>query len=258
MALSRVKTWGAEVLYSADLNAEFNNILNNALALISPLTGNLDVNSNSLTSVNEAAFADSAADATAAGRLRRNGQRLTWHDGSAARVLPVILSRDVTVFDNVSSAAETTVYTFTVPANTLSTTRALDIRLWCDFLNNSGANRTLQIRLKYGATTWLDVTSSNIVTSATRYPIFAQAQLSAANATNAQYGAGQVIFGNTTGVSGVGVGGQGNTSNDGFIGVHNALAEDSTTALALAVTFQNSFSAATVSSRCLAVQVTLL
>lgn len=42
MALSRIKTWVAEKLYASDLNAEFNNILNNALSLISPLTGNLN------------------------------------------------------------------------------------------------------------------------------------------------------------------------------------------------------------------------
>ena len=42
MALSRVKTWiSGEVLTHTDLNAEFDNLLNNALSLISPLTGNL-------------------------------------------------------------------------------------------------------------------------------------------------------------------------------------------------------------------------
>lgn len=41
MALSRVKTWTAEELTSSDLNAEFNNILNNATSLISPLVANL-------------------------------------------------------------------------------------------------------------------------------------------------------------------------------------------------------------------------
>ncbi len=42
MALSRIKTWVLnEQLNSADLNAEFNNILNNALSLISPLTADL-------------------------------------------------------------------------------------------------------------------------------------------------------------------------------------------------------------------------
>jgi hypothetical protein len=50
MALSRVKTWIAgEVLTASDLNNEFNNVLNNALALISPLTGNLDFNNNKAT-----------------------------------------------------------------------------------------------------------------------------------------------------------------------------------------------------------------
>ena len=43
MSLSRSKTWIAgEVLTAADLNTEFNNILTNALTLISPLTGALD------------------------------------------------------------------------------------------------------------------------------------------------------------------------------------------------------------------------
>lgn len=54
MALARLKSWvSLEVLTAADLNAEFNNILNNALSLISPLTGNLDANSNDLTNVNQ-------------------------------------------------------------------------------------------------------------------------------------------------------------------------------------------------------------
>ena len=42
MALSRVKVWGAERLYASDLNAEFNNIINNAASLLSPLSAGLD------------------------------------------------------------------------------------------------------------------------------------------------------------------------------------------------------------------------
>lgn len=41
MALSRIKVWAAEVLTYSSLNSEFDNLLNNALSLISPLTGNL-------------------------------------------------------------------------------------------------------------------------------------------------------------------------------------------------------------------------
>lgn len=40
MALARVKTWNpGDVLTAADLNAEFNNILNNPISLVSPTTG---------------------------------------------------------------------------------------------------------------------------------------------------------------------------------------------------------------------------
>ena len=48
MAIGRVKTWIVEVLTASDLNAEFNNIINNALSLISPLTGTLDANGNEI------------------------------------------------------------------------------------------------------------------------------------------------------------------------------------------------------------------
>lgn len=43
MAITRIKTWiTGEVLTAGDLNSEFDNYINNALSLISPLTGNLD------------------------------------------------------------------------------------------------------------------------------------------------------------------------------------------------------------------------
>jgi len=90
MSLARVKSWiAAEVLYASDLNAEIDNILNNALSLISPLTGNLACGDNDLTGIDELAFTSAGADATASGRLRRNGTWLTWHDGVAARGLGV-------------------------------------------------------------------------------------------------------------------------------------------------------------------------
>lgn len=47
--MGRTKTWiAAEVLSASDLNAEFNNILNNANSLISPITTSLDMNGNEL------------------------------------------------------------------------------------------------------------------------------------------------------------------------------------------------------------------
>lgn len=52
MAISRVKNWvSGEVLTASDLNGEFNNLLNNALAFLSPLTGTLDFSENQATNL---------------------------------------------------------------------------------------------------------------------------------------------------------------------------------------------------------------
>lgn len=64
-------------------------MLNNALSLISPLTGDLACGDNDLTGIDELLLTDAAAGATAAGRLRRNATALTWHDGTAARTVAV-------------------------------------------------------------------------------------------------------------------------------------------------------------------------
>ena len=49
MAISRVKTWTAETLTADDLNAEFNNILNNATSLVSPVTAAFDFDGFTIT-----------------------------------------------------------------------------------------------------------------------------------------------------------------------------------------------------------------
>ena len=54
MALARVKVWVREVLTFANLHTEFDNILDNALSPISPLTGNLDVNDKNLNNIGTA------------------------------------------------------------------------------------------------------------------------------------------------------------------------------------------------------------
>lgn len=85
IALSRVKTWSSgETLTASDLNAEFNNTLNNSLAMISPLTGNLAVGGNDVTGFDEIEFNDASAGATAVGRLRMNVNSLSWHDRTGA------------------------------------------------------------------------------------------------------------------------------------------------------------------------------
>ncbi len=64
MAISRIKVWVAEVLTYSDLNAEFNNVLNNALSLISPLTGNLAAGSFKITELGAGTSLTDAASVT--------------------------------------------------------------------------------------------------------------------------------------------------------------------------------------------------
>lgn len=88
MALAALHTFTAgEVLSAANLNALNTNILNNPIALISPFTGSVDAGSFDITALDELAFTDAVANASATGRLRRNAANLTWHDGTAARNL---------------------------------------------------------------------------------------------------------------------------------------------------------------------------
>lgn len=54
----------------------------------SPTFANLTLGAGGdITSIDEIAFADGAANATATGRMRRNAAALTWHDGTAARTM---------------------------------------------------------------------------------------------------------------------------------------------------------------------------
>jgi hypothetical protein len=88
MALSRVKVWSSnEILTAAALNAEFNNLLNNAAALISPLTGNLDLGSNAILNLDSLTFNDMLVSPATAGQLQRNGALLQYYDGTRSHSL---------------------------------------------------------------------------------------------------------------------------------------------------------------------------
>ena len=59
MALSRVKNWNSrDILTASDQNAEFNNIINNPLSLISPLTGTLDIDNQRLDDIHLGTVSD--------------------------------------------------------------------------------------------------------------------------------------------------------------------------------------------------------
>jgi len=127
MAISRVKTWIAgEILTASDLNAEFNNIINNALSLISPLTANLDFDNFSAIDFRFERF---TATQTAA-----NESRAYWHtvedtlhidDGTNIRRVPavtnlasgtLIIAASATTFGVLAPGAINQVLTMTTAA----------------------------------------------------------------------------------------------------------------------------------------------
>ncbi len=98
MALSALKTFVAgEVLTASDLNAMNTHILTNPMILISPLTGNLAAGGNDIIDIDELQLSDAAANPTASGRLRRNGNALVWavEDARTATVATALVLQSV-------------------------------------------------------------------------------------------------------------------------------------------------------------------
>ena len=94
MALAALKIFiSGEVLTASDLNALNTNILDNALALISPLTGNLNFNNNRGTNFRLEAFT-TAQTAGQSARVYYNSTRtqIELDDGTNIRRIPTLAS----------------------------------------------------------------------------------------------------------------------------------------------------------------------
>lgn len=153
------------------------------------------------------------------------------------------LDRKVVLTTVANTGTETAVYSFTVPANTLSTNKQIRLTLVGDYLNNTGGADIFTMRVKFGATTLLTY-ALNMAQDATRRVLGFQAMLSAENATNAQSVGGIAWNGGVGSTGGTMV-----TLGGNFFAGSNTAAEDSTLAKALAVTFQNATADALISSR---------
>lgn len=170
----------------------------------------------------------------------------------------VTLDRDVSQNEVVSTAAETTVYSYSVAGGTLSTTRSVRVTMIGDYLNNSGAGRDLAIKLKYGSTTVLTASFSSSP-GATRGQIRFNATIAAANSASAQVAEGWSVMADTGdgGASGTMVS-LPTSSTKILSGVNNAVAENSSGALTLSLTAQHNASSANLSFRCHTVHVEVL
>jgi hypothetical protein len=97
-----------------------------------------------------------------------------------------ILARagQATIFSN--SAAEQTLFSYTVPGGLLRTDRALRLTTLLRYLNNTGASRTFTLRIKFGTTTLYDDVSTAWSSTTQDRPIMLRITLANAGASNAQ------------------------------------------------------------------------
>lgn len=187
------------------------------------------------------------------------GQLFTSNGASADPTFQTIgvLDRQTPLITNgnvaSNTSAETAVYTFSVPGNTLGTTKTLHCSLIGDLLQNSGASdKTYSLKVKYGATTIFTAVQTNTITGANRGAIVLDVELTAAAATGAQRAKTTLALGNHNANN---AGGTALTEADGtnntttYFSVHNAVAEDSTAAKNFVVTFTMSFPAVTMDMR---------
>lgn len=154
-------------------------------------------------------------------------------------------------FDLVSSAAMTALFTQSVPGGTIGAGGGLEILMIADYINNSGANRNLSLKVTYGATDFWGDQASLITPSSTRRGVFMHCILSAENSPTSLRLVGDASIGslNSGSIAGFGV----MSGFDPFMytqirGTLSA-AEDSRNATNLIVSAQHSSSASTIEIR---------
>ena len=85
-----------------------------------------------------------------------------------------------------NTTTESSLWSFTLPANTLGTANGVHVKMFGTMVNNSGANRAYTISVKYGATTIFSDALANIGANAASRAWVIDLTLGAANATNSQ------------------------------------------------------------------------
>jgi hypothetical protein len=150
-------------------------------------------------------------------------------------IVPVVLARDVTATTVTNDTTPTTFFSVTVPANVLGTNRMLRLSVIGELLSNDAATLDITFNAKFGGTTFGSLLFSNFQQSATRRPLWLQAELVALNSASLQVGHLIGMVGNIIGVAG-GAGGFDYTAAPGagdqakWVGVsaHTGLGIDTT------------------------------
>lgn len=146
-----------------------------------------------------------------------------------------------------SDSSEVTIFTYTVLATTLGTDGRLILHLTGEYFNNSGATRTLTVRVKLAGTDRFVLATGNLAASAGTRRWTLEVTIQATGATNAQ----DLTFDfklSSGDTASTGEGGRYDINGNGVGGV--ALTEDSTANFTFDVTFQHSTSDVNLSANC--------
>ena len=146
-----------------------------------------------------------------------------------------IIAVDATQVDVGDTTVETTIFSATVPANTIQADKWVVLKILGN-IQTDGSN-TITVRVKFGGTTYYqDANSIGVITA--QEPVWFYIPLAGNNATNAQTLGGGLFVG-TDGGATTGIGDIGTDEIDAITPILNdGVAIDQTSAQALAVTMQ--------------------
>lgn len=100
-----------------------------------------------------------------------------------------VINRNTTTVTVANTTTETSIYSFSVPANLMGTNRALHVKLFGTFLNNTIlTSDVLTLTVKLGGTTIATKNSSTIATSATTGDVYVEVIIANIGTANNQRG----------------------------------------------------------------------
>jgi len=155
---------------------------------------------------------------------------------------------EVGQLDIVNLATEQTFYSFTIPANLLTTKRGVRLTMVGDYLNDSGASRTITLRVYYGVTAMYSDVTTTIAASATRRPFWWDFILGAEDSASAQVLGGKTNLGNVAATT-AGLGDLATAPTIAGNVIFGTAAENSGTDLLFKVTIQHSTNHVSLSLR---------
>lgn len=168
------------------------------------------------------------------------------HYHGVGGVAAIVLDAPTGTIDVVNTTTETDLYNFSVPAGTFGTNGGLRLHLLMDYLNNTGGNRSTTIRGYLGSTLIFTFTDA-MGASADRAAMMVELWIFAKGATNSQIGMGRFMKNDPGSIASGG--GTAGTTRELEIAGNNAMAEDTTGARTLRVTWAHSAADANLSVR---------